>query len=122
MVSRVTGKNLKEIIRDNVSPDAQIMTDSHHGYHGLGKEFAAHETVNHAAGEYAREKAHVNTAEGYFSLLKRGINGTFHHVSKQHLHRYLAEFDFRYNARKATDGERTVLAVRQVDGKRLQYK
>jgi len=122
MVAPVTGKNLKAIIRENVSPDAQIMTNSHHGYHGLGKEFASHETVNHAAREYAREKAHVYTAEGYFSLLKRGINGTFHHASKQHLHRYLSEFDFRYNARKATDDERTVLAVRQVDGKRLQYR
>jgi len=97
------------------------MTDSHRGYIGLAKKFAAHQTVNHMAHEYARGPAHVNTAEGYFSLLKRGINGPFHHVSKQHLHRYLAEFDFRYNTRKATDSERTMLAVRQVDGKQLQY-
>jgi len=64
MVSRVTGKNLKEIIRENVGPDAHIMTDSHHGYHGVGKEFASHETVNHAVHENARDKAHVNTDDG----------------------------------------------------------
>ena len=98
------------------------MTDSHRGYIGLAKKFAAHQTVNHMAHEYARGPAHVNTAEGYFSLLKRGINGPFHHVSKQHLQRYLAEFDFRYNARKTDDNARTMMAIKCVDGKRLQYK
>jgi hypothetical protein len=82
---RVTAKNLKSVIRENVSPDAQTMTDSHNGYIGLAKKFAAHQTVNHMAHEYARGPAHVFRAEGYFSLLKGRINGTFHHVSKQHL-------------------------------------
>jgi transposase-like protein len=100
-VTRVTGKkNLTAIINENVSPDAQVMTDMFHGYIGLDKQVAAHDTVNHSTREYARGEAYVNTAEGYFSLLKRGIVGVYHHVGKQHLHRYLAEFDFRYNARE----------------------
>ena len=84
------------------------------------KGFAAHQTVNHTWRMSTRVA--LNTAEGYFSLLKCGINGTLHHVSKQHLHRYLAEFDFRYNARKTDDNTRTMMATKCVDGKRLQYK
>jgi len=99
-----------------------VMTDMFHGYYGLDTEFAKHEMVNHSLREYARGRAHVNTAEGYFSLLKRGIVGVYHHVSKQHLHRYLAEFDFRYNGRKQTDAVRSALAVKAIEGKRLQYK
>jgi hypothetical protein len=119
---RVTAKNLKSVIRENLSPDAEVNDGLASWLYGLAKGFAAHQTVNHMAHEYARGPAHVHTAEGYFSLLKRGINGTFHHVSKQHRHRYLAKFDFRYNTKQATDSERTMLAVRQVDGKRLQYR
>ena len=76
-------------------------------YRGLKYEFASHQTVHHGAQEYVRGDAHVNTAEAYFSLLKRGINGTFHHVSSHHLHRYLSEFDFRYNARAVSDAIRS---------------
>jgi|SRR5438093_182280 len=119
---RVTAKNLKTLIRENVDRQAQLMTDSFKLYRGLHKEFASHETVNRAAKEYVRGSAHVNTAEGYFSLLKRGIIGTYHHVGSHHLHRYLAEFDFRYNARKMNDAERTLLAVKNTNGKRLEYK
>src|SRR5439155_7888312 len=100
---------------------AQLMTDSFKLYRGLHKEFASHDTVNHAAKEYVRGSAHVNTAEGYFSLLKRGIIGTYHHVGSRHLHRYLAEFDFRYNARAVSDAMRSMLAVQGAAGKRLQY-
>ena len=83
--------------------------------------------VTHAKKEYARKDADgmlvtTNTAEGYFSILKRGVNGVYHHVSKHHLHRYLSEFDFRYNARDTTDRERAVLALLGVDGKRLMYR
>ena len=91
----------------------------------LGKEFENHATVNHSIGEYVRGDAHTNTIEGYFSILKRGINGTYHHVSAQHLKRYLAEFDFRYNTRIAlgyTDGERAALAMKGIEGKRLTYR
>ena len=85
----------------------------------------AHETVNHGAGEYVRGDAHTNTVEGYFSVLKRGIHGTFHHVSQQHLKRYLAEFDFRYNEREAlavSDPLRAQAVLDGIRGKRLTYR
>jgi hypothetical protein len=69
-----------------------------------------------------RGKAHTNTAEGFFSQLKRSIDGTFHHVSSKHLHRYLSEFDYRYNTRKWKDGDRTVKAIQMMGGKRLMYR
>lgn len=82
-----------------------------------------HDSVNHAAKEYVRYEDGVcittNTIEGYFSILKRGINGVYHHVGKQHLHRYLSEFHFRYNSRKEKDGDRTLLALNGSNGKRL---
>jgi hypothetical protein len=85
-----------------------------------------HSLVNHKADEYVRYEegfcVTTNTVEGYFSLLKRGINGVYHHVGRKHLHRYLSEFDFRYNNRKVTDGERAQLALRGFEGKRLTYK
>ena len=77
------------------------MTDEGGQYFHVGKEFARHETINHSADEYVRGDVHTNTIEGYFSILKRGIIGTYHHVSPQHLKRYLGEFDFRYNERMA---------------------
>ncbi|BCA55821.1 DDE transposase [Nitrospira sp. KM1] len=119
---RVTTRNLRSVIRENVSTDARIMTDEFLGYRGLKKEFADHQTINHSRGHYVRGEVTTNTIEGFFSLLKRGINGTFHHVSKHHLHRYLAEFDFRYNARKTDDATRALLAFNQIEGKRLMYK
>ena len=85
-----------------------------------------HDQVNHSAGEYVRRENGVvistNTIEGYFATLKRGINGVYHHVGKQHLHRYLSEFDFRYNSRKEKDGDRTLLAIKGVGGKRLMLR
>lgn len=121
-VPNVTGENLRAVLSENVEPTAHIMTDEFTSYSGVGLEFAKHETVNHGAGEYVRKHAHTNTVESFFALLKRGIIGTFHHVSEQHLHRYLSEFDFRYNARRASDGYRTVLAIRGASGKRLMYR
>ncbi|MGH9747132.1 MAG: IS1595 family transposase [Candidatus Acidiferrales bacterium] len=125
-VKRVTSKNLKEVIRKNVSTESNIMTDDLNLYSGLKKEFASHDVIRHKYGQYARrdgeKRIHTNTVEGYFALLKRGITGTFHHVSKQHLQRYLDEFDFRYNARKIQDGERAILAVKGTTGKRLKYR
>ena len=87
-----------------------------------GKDFADHQTVNHSKKEYVRGNASTNTVEGYFSLLKRGLTGTYHHVSQRHLHRYLDEFNFRYNARKEDDATRNFLAVKRTEGKRLQYR
>ncbi len=85
------------------------------------------ELVNHSAKEYAKrtesgEKVTTNTVEGYFSILKRGVHGTYHHISRKHLHRYLSEFDFRYNGRNVTDVERATLAVEGTEGKRLTYR
>lgn len=125
-VANVTAKNLKEVMRENVEPTAHLMTDESVVYYFVGKEYAKHSTVNHSAKEYSRRDADgtnvtTNTVEGFFSLLKRGIYGSFHHVSKEHLHRYLSEFDFRYNARDVDDGERRQLAIKSVVGKRLTY-
>jgi transposase-like protein len=118
----VTGENLKEAMQDCIVPMAQIMTDESPSYSFVQGEFAEHETVNHKAGEYVRGDAHVNTSESVHALLKRGIIGTYHHVSKLHLHRYLSEFDFRFNNRKVEDGERTMEAIKGFEGKRLMYK
>jgi transposase-like protein len=124
-MANVTGDEIKGAIRRNVARDTRIMTDSFKSYRGLAKEFASHEYVSHSDGEYVRGEVHTNTAENYFSILKRGINGTYHHISEAHMPRYLAEFDFRYNnlARDGvTDSERTRRALLGVEGKRLTYK
>jgi transposase-like protein len=123
-MANVTGDELKGAIRRNVDPSTRMMTDAWRGYAGLATEYGAHEIVSHADREYARGEAHTNTAENYFSILKRGINGVYHHVSEAHLPRYLSEFDFRYNNRTAfgvSDSERTLRALGQVGGKRLRY-
>lgn len=121
-IPNVTSKNLRAIIKEHVTPESRIMTDEFIGYRGLKKDFADHQTINHSRGHYVRGEVTTNTIEGYFSLLKRGLTGTYHHVSKHHLHRYLAEFDFRYNARKENDATRALLMVRETEGKRLQYR
>jgi transposase-like protein len=121
----VNGANLKQAIRENVKMGAQLHTDAHFGYRGLEHEYE-HKSVKHGAGEYSRHEGEnvVTTAsvESYFSLLKRGVIGTFHHVSAQHLPLYLAEFDHRHNCRKMTDGERTDVGLTKAMGKRLIYK
>jgi len=120
---RVTGANVEAILGRHVSPDSEIFTDEASWYQHVGRSFArGHQTVNHSKGEYARGMVNTNTVEGFFSLLKRGLYGTFHHVSVGHLHRYLAEFDFRYNLRSVTDGERTTAAIKATEGKRLQLR
>jgi len=118
----VNGKNLKEIIRENVHSSARIMTDESRLYNGLDKEYAKHDSINHSAKQYADGDITTNTVEGFFSILKRGIIGTFHSVSKEHLHRYVGEFEYKYNTRKMTDGERLSLCLHKADGKRLLYK
>ena len=119
---RVTAKNLKEVIRENVDKNSTIMTDEFKSSHGLKKEFQDHQVVNHGQKEYVNGIANTNTVEGYFSLLKRGIIGAYHHISKQHLKRYLAEFDFRYNNREINDFEIGNFALNNIAGKRLMYK
>jgi transposase-like protein len=121
-VETVSAKNLKGIIRERVSKDATIVTDKYTVYNGLDREFPKHETVDHGIGEYVRDDIHTNTVEGWFALLKRGVTGTFHHVSEEHLNRYVDEFAFRYNRRDIKDGERAVMAIKKIEGKRLYYK
>lgn len=122
---RVTAENLRSIIDATVDKSAHLMTDSSFVMkHAKGGR--KHDRVNHKAGEYVRYENGLcitsNTVEGYFSLLKRGVNGIFHHVGKQHLHRYLSEFDFRYNGRKLTDLDRATLAIKATEGKRLTLR
>lgn len=122
IVPNVGGKTLQQAIRDHVDPSAIINTDGFGSYKGLDFYFRGHETVDHGKGEYARGKTHVNTCESFFALLKRGVHGTFHHISTEHAHRYCDEFAFRWNGRKLTDSERRTQAIQQVEGKRLMYK
>ncbi len=121
-VANVTGENLKEVLLKHVEKDAHLKTDESPSYNAASPEFASHETVNHKQDEYVRGEAHVNTAECFHSILKRGVNGVYHHWSEKHLHRYLSEFDFRFNLRKVKDGERTIEALKSIEGKRLMYK
>ena len=121
-VQNVTGKNLKEIIVKNVSPKSTIMTDEFPSYNCLDKEaFRGHKVIKHSSKVFVNGNIHTNTVEGFFSLLKRGVNGTFHHVSEQHLNLYLNEFDFRYNRRKISDIDRTFSIIKNTEGKRLCY-
>ena len=121
----VNGANLKQAIRENVQICSEIHTDANYAYRQLEPKFT-HKSVKHCAGEYSRHEGEnvVTTAsvESFFSLLKRGVVGTFHHVSAQHLPLYLAEFEHRHNTRKMTDGERTDVGLQMVVGKRLIYK
>lgn len=121
----VNATNMKPIIKEQISAKSHLRTDESAIYLEPGKGFASHETVNHSAKEYVRGDVYTNTVEGYFSILKRGIYGVYHHVSQEHLKRYLAEFDFRYNERVALgvdDVERSARALRGVVGKRLTYR
>lgn len=118
----VTGSNIKRILNEHVDKSTDIMTDTYQVYNKATKGYKSHQSVNHKRKEYARGNVHTNTVEGFFSLLKRGVVGTFHHVSKKHLPLYLAEFDHRYSNRKVTDGERTFSSLKKMEGKRLTYK
>jgi transposase-like protein len=124
-VANVSAKTLRPILKEQIAKTSRLMTDESAIYPAVGREFAKHESVNHGAGEYVRGDAHTNTVEGYFSIFKRGIIGTYHHISEKHLKRYLCEFDFRYNERAALgtdDTERTVKALSGIIGKRLMYR
>lgn len=121
-MATVTGENLKIALKECVAENACVMTDESPSYNFVKDEFASHESVNHKAGEYVRGAAHVNTSESVHALMKRGVIGVYHHWSTQHLHRYLSEFDFRFNLRGVKDGERTMEAISGFEGKRLMYK
>lgn len=121
----ITAKSLKPVLTGNIDKNARLMTDSAGLYSKIGKEFKSHETVNHSIEEYVRGDVTTNTVENYFSVLKRGINGVYQHVSPAHLHRYVNEFSFRYNHRSAleiSDSERANAALDGIGGKRLTYR
>lgn len=122
-VANVTGETLRPIMVKHASRKSHLMTDESAVYTKIGDEFAGHSTVNHSADEYVRHGGFTttNTIESYFAILKRGVFGTFHSISEAHLHRYLAEFDFRYNHRKVSDVERAEALLKGAQGKRLYY-
>ncbi|MFK5956518.1 MAG: IS1595 family transposase [Planctomycetota bacterium] len=124
VMERVNTKTLSSAITEHVDlSESRLVTDELVLYKPIGKAFSGgHETVNHSRREYARGDVHSNTIEGVFSLLKRGVYGTYHSISKKHLHRYLDEFAFRYNTRKMNDAERASAAVDATVGKRLTYE
>ncbi len=123
-IPSVSGATLRPILNAHANKKSTLMTDTAGGYLHVGKTFARHEMVDHGADEYVRGDAYTNTVEGYFSILKRGITGVYHSVSEAHLHRYLAEFDFRYSNRSklgVEDSERAARALKGAEGKRLMY-
>lgn len=125
VIDDLQAKTIVPILRDNIDRESQIMTDDAGQYINLRNDFAAHEVVRHSLGEYGRGAIHTNTLEGFFSIFKRGMRGVYQHCAKRHLHRYVAEFDFRYNYRvrhKIDDNERADLLLRGVVGKRLTYQ
>lgn len=128
VIDDVKAETLMPIVLANVAREARVMTDEHSGYRDMGKFFAGHGTTSHGRGEYVNledRTIHSNTVEGYFSIFKRGMKGIYQHCGEQHLHRYLAEYEFRYNNRAAlgcNDTDRSVAALSGIVGKRLTYK
>jgi transposase-like protein len=124
-VDRANAQTIADILFTNVKRDSTLHTDESKLYKILGKEYASHDTVNHGHKEYVRGIVHTNTIEGFFSIFKRGMKGVYQHCGEQHLHRYLAEFDFRYNNRIAVginDTIRSENALKGIVGKRLMYR
>jgi len=125
VVDDLRAKTLVPILRDNIAAEARVMTDEAGQYTHINKDFSEHGVVHHNQGEYGRGEIHTNTIEGYFSIFKRGMRGVYQHCGKKHLHRYMAEFDFRYSNRQALgvdDHQRADIALRGITGKRLTYE
>jgi transposase-like protein len=127
IVTRISHKNIGQFLRDNVARGSTLQTDGHVVYKSAHLPAVKHDSVNHGAKEYTRERAdgskvHVNHCESFFSLFRRGVTGAFHHISNQHLHRYADEFSFRWNTRRMTDGERFETAIPMTVGKRLKLR
>jgi len=128
-------ETLKPIMEQHVAKEAHLMTDEAGQYRIIGPAYASHQAVAHGKKEYVRGNVHTNTIEGFFGIFKRGVIGTFHHISEQHLQRYLNEFDFRYNHRETrvkvdgkwakagfTDAMRTEALLKGINNKRLTYR
>jgi transposase-like protein len=121
----LNAETVGQILYTNIDRQSRLITDEAHHYIHPGRQFAAHNTVNHAAKEYARDDVTTNTIEGFFGIFKRGMKGVYQHCGSQHLHRYLAEFDFRYSHREGcgfNDWERANEALKGIGGKRLTYR
>jgi len=124
-IDKADSKTVMPIVRENVAKEARVMTDEAAYYNQVGDEFAEHGVVNHGKGQYRKGDAHTNTLENYYSVFKRGMKGIYQHCSEKHLHRYVAEFDFRHNNRAALevdDEQRAEKALQGIKGKRLKYK
>ena len=125
VMASVTSENVRRVLLESAEPSCDLMTDELGLYKKIGKPFASHSRVKHSEYEYvnpANPNIHTNTIEGFFSRVKRGLNGTYHAVSPEHLHRYVAGFAFMYNTRGMTDGARTLDLIDRAKGKRLMYK
>ena len=125
VVDTLKATEIAPILYDNIAREARLMTDEARVYYGIGKGFAEHHVVTHGRDEYVRGDVFTNTIEGYFSIFKRGMKGVYQHCQKKHLHRYLAEFDFRYSNRVAlgyNDSDRADALLQGVVGKRLTYQ
>jgi transposase-like protein len=122
-VANVHANTIRAVLVQNVCRLSTLMTDELPSYTRVGREYWQHQTVTHRIGQYGKSGGwHTNTVEGFFSIFKRGVVGTYHHLSEAHLHRYCREFDFRYNTRNLSDAERTVEALKGARGKRLFYR
>jgi transposase-like protein len=124
-VKAVNSETLRPILKEHIAKDAKLMTDEAAIYQSIGKDFASHDYVTHSLDEYVRGDVHTQVVENYFSILKRGLTGVYQHCSKQHLKRYICEYDFRYNNRAKLgidDTARTLAALQGITGKRLTYR
>lgn len=121
-VASVKADDVRPLVVSKIDRASHLMTDESHIYARMGREFAGHSKVNHGDKEYATGFKHTNTVENFFSIFKRGVIGTYHHLSETHLGRYCAEFDLRYNTRDMTDGERAAVILKGGEGRRLTYR
>jgi transposase-like protein len=121
-VANIHANNVRAALVTNIDRKSTLMTDDARIYWNVGKEFAKHHALLHAGRQYAKGDIHSNSAENFFSILKRGVIGTYHHWSETHIHRYLAEFDFRYSTKDISDRERADVALKGAFGKRLTYR
>jgi transposase-like protein len=123
VIPTVSGENLRRVLDRHLDRSTtHLHTDEARHYRNINEGFASHSTVNHSIGEYVRDDVSTNQAETFFSQLKRSLDGTHHHVSKEHLHRYLTEFDWRFSTREQSDTQRMAQLVRSVGGRRLAYR
>ena len=125
VIDDLKASTIMAILKENIAKEATVYTDDALQYNGVRKHFADHDFTVHSEGEYVRGNVHTNTIEGYFSIFKRGMKGVYQHCGKQHLHRYLAEFEFRYSNRTGNgieDAQRAALIIQGAEGKRLTYR